>query len=123
MSATNFCRVKKVLREESEDVNRLKDEFLATVSHELRARSTRFMSKVKLLREGRLNQDETARALEIIEQAPARRPHHQRPARRLTHHHGQTAADREAHPAAAAIERVESLRQAADAKGSRSSLF
>ena len=57
----------KVLREESEDVNRLKDEFLATVSHELRAPLNAIHGWVKLLREGRLNQDETARALEIIE--------------------------------------------------------
>jgi signal transduction histidine kinase/CheY-like chemotaxis protein len=57
----------KVLREDAEDVNRLKDEFLATVSHELRAPLNAIHGWVKLLREGRLNQDETARALEIIE--------------------------------------------------------
>ncbi|HKC86422.1 MAG TPA: ATP-binding protein, partial [Blastocatellia bacterium] len=55
------------LREEAEDVNRLKDEFLATVSHELRAPLNAIHGWVKLLREGRLNPDETARALEIIE--------------------------------------------------------
>ena len=57
----------KALREEAEDVNRLKDEFLATVSHELRAPLNAIHGWVKLLREGRLNPDETARALEIIE--------------------------------------------------------
>jgi signal transduction histidine kinase len=57
----------KALREEAEDVNRLKDEFLATVSHELRAPLNAIHGWVKLLREGRLNQDETTRALEIIE--------------------------------------------------------
>jgi PAS domain S-box-containing protein len=57
----------KVLRGEAEDVNRLKDEFLATVSHELRAPLNAIHGWVKLLRDGRLNADETARALEIIE--------------------------------------------------------
>src|SRR5262245_40831179 len=57
----------KALRKEAEDVNRLKDEFLATVSHELRAPLNAIHGWVKLLRDGRLNPDETARALEIIE--------------------------------------------------------
>jgi len=57
----------KALREEADDVNRLKDEFLATVSHELRAPLNAIHGWVKLLREGRLNPDETSRALEIIE--------------------------------------------------------
>ncbi|HEY6403629.1 MAG TPA: ATP-binding protein, partial [Blastocatellia bacterium] len=57
----------KVLRGEADDINRLKDEFLATVSHELRAPLNAIQGWVKLLRDGRLNQDETARALEIIE--------------------------------------------------------
>jgi PAS domain S-box-containing protein len=57
----------KVLRGEAEDVNRLKDEFLATVSHELRAPLNAIQGWVKLLRDGRLNADETARALETIE--------------------------------------------------------
>ncbi len=57
----------KTLREEAEDIKRLKDEFLATVSHELRAPLNAINGWVKLLREGRLNPDETARALEIIE--------------------------------------------------------
>src|SRR5262245_22515896 len=57
----------KVLRGEAEDVNRLKDEFLATVSHELRAPLNAINGWVKLLRDGRLSPDETARALETIE--------------------------------------------------------
>ncbi len=57
----------QVLRGEAEDVNRLKDEFLATVSHELRAPLNAIQGWVKLLRDGRLNPDETARALETIE--------------------------------------------------------
>jgi PAS domain S-box-containing protein len=57
----------KVLRGEADDINRLKDEFLATVSHELRAPLNAIQGWVKLLRAGRLNQDETARALEVID--------------------------------------------------------
>jgi PAS domain S-box-containing protein len=57
----------KILRGEADDINRLKDEFLATISHELRAPLNAIQGWVKLLRDGRLNPDETARALEIIE--------------------------------------------------------
>ncbi|MGH9752371.1 MAG: hybrid sensor histidine kinase/response regulator [Blastocatellia bacterium] len=57
----------QVLRGEAEDINRLKDEFLATVSHELRAPLNAIQGWVKLLRNGRLSPEETARALETIE--------------------------------------------------------
>jgi PAS domain S-box-containing protein len=109
----------KVLREESEDVNRLKDEFLATVSHELRAPLNAIHGWVKLLREGHLNQDETARALEIIERGA-------RAQNRIISDLldvSRIITDKlrlNARPIrlAAAIESaVESLRQAADAKG------
>src|SRR5262249_6928741 len=60
----------KVLQGEVEDVSRLKDEFLATVSHELRAPLNAIQGWVKLLRDGRLSPEETARPLEIIELGP-----------------------------------------------------
>lgn len=53
----------------AEDANRLKDEFLATVSHELRAPLNAIQGWVRLLRDGRLNPDEAARALETIERS------------------------------------------------------
>ncbi|HKC84939.1 MAG TPA: ATP-binding protein, partial [Blastocatellia bacterium] len=59
----------RAVRRQAEDVNRLKDEFLATVSHELRAPLNAIQGWVKLLRDGRLNPDETARALETIERS------------------------------------------------------
>ncbi len=59
----------RVVRRQAEEVNRLKDEFLATVSHELRAPLNAIQGWVKLLRDGRLDQDESARALETIERS------------------------------------------------------
>ncbi len=56
-------------REQAETANRLKDEFLATVSHELRAPLNAIQGWVKLLREGKLQADEAARALETIERS------------------------------------------------------
>ncbi|MCG3163670.1 MAG: Sensor histidine kinase RcsC [Acidobacteria bacterium] len=56
-------------RGQAEDANRLKDEFLATVSHELRAPLNAIQGWVKLLRDGRLKPDEAARALETIERS------------------------------------------------------
>ncbi len=52
---------------EAEEANRLKDEFLATVSHELRAPLNAMLGWVTLVREGRLDEDSKERALEIVE--------------------------------------------------------
>ena len=108
----------KALREEAEDVNRLKDEFLATVSHELRAPLNAIHGWVKLLREGRLNPDETARALEIIERgarAQNRIISDLLDVSRIITDKLRLNA-RPIRPAAAIESAVESLRQAADAK-------
>jgi signal transduction histidine kinase len=65
-------RVESLLRAqaaqaEAEKANRLKDEFLATVSHELRAPLTSMLGWVMLVRRERLNKERKERALEIIE--------------------------------------------------------
>jgi len=52
---------------EVEAVGRLKDEFLATVSHELRNPLAPILTWTQLLRSGTLNTEKTARALEVIE--------------------------------------------------------
>src|SRR5215510_164092 len=109
----------KALREEAEDVNRLKDEFLATVSHELRAPLNAIHGWVKLLREGRLNPDETDRALEIIERgarAQNRIISDLLDVSRIITDKLRLNA-RPIRPAAVIESAVESLRQAADAKG------
>ena len=57
----------QVARAEAEEANRLKDEFLATVSHELRAPLNAMLGWVTLAREGRLDEAGKARALETVE--------------------------------------------------------
>jgi signal transduction histidine kinase/DNA-binding response OmpR family regulator len=54
-------------RAEAESANRTKDEFLATLSHELRTPLTAILGWSHLLRTNKLDQDNTARAIETIE--------------------------------------------------------
>jgi PAS domain S-box-containing protein len=56
-------------RQEAENANRLKDEFLATVSHELRAPLNAILGWVKLLRQGKLDPEAAKNALETIERS------------------------------------------------------
>ena len=62
-------------RSEAEEANRLKDEFLATISHELRSPLNAILGWARLLRAPQVQEDQLERALEIIErnaQAQAR---------------------------------------------------
>jgi PAS domain S-box-containing protein len=54
-------------REEAEAANRIKDEFLAVVSHELRSPLSPILGWSKLLRSRQLDEQKTDRALEVIE--------------------------------------------------------
>jgi two-component system CheB/CheR fusion protein len=53
-------------RAEAELANRLKDEFLATVSHELRSPLNSILGWSRMLSDKRLDEEEAARALEVI---------------------------------------------------------
>ncbi len=57
----------QLARAESEEANRLKDQFLANVSHELRAPLNAMLGWVMLIRNGKLDEGSRARALETIE--------------------------------------------------------
>jgi len=54
-------------RAEAENANRTKDEFLATLSHELRTPLNAIIGWSSMLRSGRLDQEHSHRALEIVE--------------------------------------------------------
>jgi signal transduction histidine kinase len=104
---------------EAEEANRLKDEFLATVSHELRAPLNAMLGWVTLAREGRLDEASKERALETVE----RNAHTQKKlvddlldvSSIIT---GNLSLDLEPTDLASIIETaVESVRPAAEAKG------
>lgn len=64
--AENLARA-EMAREEAEAANRIKDEFLAVLSHELRSPLNPILGWSKLLRRGKLDATKTAHALETIE--------------------------------------------------------
>jgi CheY-like chemotaxis protein len=53
----------------AEDASRVKDEFLATLSHELRTPLNSILGWARLLASGKLNEDQTSRAVAAIERA------------------------------------------------------
>ena len=57
----------RAARAEAEQVNRTKDEFLATLSHELRTPLTAILGWSHLVRTGKLEEDQLLRAVETIE--------------------------------------------------------
>jgi signal transduction histidine kinase len=68
----HYRRLLKIADEEScraEAANRVKDEFLATLSHELRTPLNSVLGWARLLTTGKLNDAESARAVQAIERA------------------------------------------------------
>jgi two-component system CheB/CheR fusion protein len=59
----------QLARQEAEKANRVKDEFLANLSHELRNPLTPILAWAQMLRSGKLKEAETHRALEVIERS------------------------------------------------------
>lgn len=59
----------KAARQEAEEAGLLKDEFVATVSHELRAPLNAILGWARMLRAGGLDQEATDRAMETIERS------------------------------------------------------
>lgn len=57
----------QVAREQAESANRIKDEFLAVLSHELRSPLNPILGWSKLLQRGKLDAQASRRALEVIE--------------------------------------------------------
>ena len=62
-----ILQLKQAALAESERVNRIKDEFLAVLSHELRSPLTPILAWAKLLQTGKLDQTKTVAALATIE--------------------------------------------------------
>jgi signal transduction histidine kinase len=61
-----LLRSEKAARESAEDANRIKDEFLAVVSHELRSPLQAITGWASLLQTGRLDEAHAARAIETV---------------------------------------------------------
>ncbi|MDI3290434.1 PAS domain-containing protein [Polyangium sp. 15x6] len=61
----------RAARRDAERANRLKDDFLAIVSHELRAPLNAILGWSDMLRRGALSQDGTSKALDVIERNAA----------------------------------------------------
>jgi signal transduction histidine kinase/ActR/RegA family two-component response regulator len=106
-------------RADAEAASRSKDEFLATLSHELRTPMAAMLGWVRLLRTGRLDAAKTTHALEVVErntQAQARLIEDILDVSRIIT--GKLQLDlRQVEPAAVIRAALEAVRPAAEAKG------
>lgn len=72
---TELIAQEKAARQQAEAANRIKDEFLSNLSHELRNPLTSLLAWVQLLRDRSLDDAQTERALEVIEQSARAQNH------------------------------------------------
>ncbi|HLA12777.1 MAG TPA: PAS domain S-box protein [Pyrinomonadaceae bacterium] len=63
---TRLLASERAAREQAEAASRAKDEFVATISHEIRSPLNAIVGWAQMLSTGKLDQDETARAIETI---------------------------------------------------------
>jgi len=66
---SQLLQQEQLARQQAEKANRVKDEFLANLSHELRNPLTPILAWSQMLRSGKLKEAETHRALEVIERS------------------------------------------------------
>ena len=62
-----LLRAERIARERADAASRLKDEFLATISHELRTPATGILGWVRLLKTGRMDAAQARQAIEALE--------------------------------------------------------
>jgi PAS domain S-box-containing protein len=62
-----LLRIEQRARSDAENVARMKDEFLATLSHELRSPMSAMLGWLHLMRTGRLSAEQQAKAIETVE--------------------------------------------------------
>ncbi|MGL5939314.1 MAG: CheR family methyltransferase [Waterburya sp.] len=72
---TELIAQEKAARQQAEEANRIKDEFLSNLSHELRNPLTSLLGWVQLLRNRSLDDAETECALQVIEQSARTQNH------------------------------------------------
>ncbi|MEP6542028.1 ATP-binding protein [Microcoleus vaginatus GB1-A2] len=66
---SRLLQQEQLARQQAEKANRVKDEFLANLSHELRNPLTPILAWAQILRSGKVKQETTNRALEVIERS------------------------------------------------------
>ncbi len=69
LERNRLLELEQIARTQAENANRAKDNFVAMVSHDLRAPLNSILGWTRLLKAGKVDQKATARALEIIERS------------------------------------------------------
>jgi PAS domain S-box-containing protein len=70
-----LLRAERIARERADAAGRVKDEFLATISHELRTPATGILGWVRLLKTGRMDAHQARQAIEALERGAQAQAH------------------------------------------------